>query len=187
VVIVLASAVLPARAADWDAGLQLHRVSPLNTSNSDRIEAGSEDRWAVSGVLGLAPTTWLRLEAELGWRRSELHGFNRPPRIDSADGNVQLWYGMANAWLGVPERLLPWAQPYAGGGIGGGYQVIDGVSASAIAKTDLDDRAAKLGWQLGGGVRVPVATSLVVDLGARWFDIGDVEQLGVMLGLAYRW
>lgn len=151
---------------------------PLNTGQSDRIEADSKNKPAVSVAYGITSPSWARAEAELAWRWSGLHGYNHGRHNESVTGDAHVVALIGNVWLQPPveERILP----YAGGGLGPGLQIRDG--RSSITRTNLDQVSAVLAWQAGAGLRVRITERFSADLGVRYFDAGDVVQRQLLAG-----
>ena len=173
-------ALLAACAAPQHIGVLGGIGDPLNTSQDDRIEADSADKPAASVAYGITPPWWLRAEAELGWRRSGLHGHNHGQHEESVTGDAHVLALTGNAWFQPPFdwRIVP----YAGGGVGPALQVREG--RSSITRRDLDQISAVFAWQLGAGLRIGISDRLSADLGVRYFEGGDVEQQLIMAGFA---
>ena len=81
------------------------------------------------------------------------------------------WSAMANVWrdFSVVGNL----DIYAGGGIGaGGYRSVASTTPPIDAFT-ADNRVSAFAWQAGGGLIYDVSDHMAVDLGYRFFSIGD--------------
>lgn len=155
---------------------------PTNTEQSDAVEAGSEAGPGFSIVAGAEPYRLLRLEAEAGWAKQNLHGCN-PDRCAgwySSDGDQQAWSLTLNGWLQTPRlwRL----QPYAGGGAGPAYVVNDGRASDG---TRVNGKGAELAWQLGAGLRLQLPGQAFLDFGWRRFAAGDLAQHRALVGLGW--
>jgi opacity protein-like surface antigen len=84
----------------------------------------------------------------------------------AAEGKVQTWALMANAWLDIGNSST--FTPYVGGGIGYAISKFDG----GAVYSGVDGSFA---WQLGAGVNIAVSDTTSLGLGYRYFDAGDVE------------
>ena len=81
------------------------------------------------------------------------------------------WSAMANIWRDF--SVIGGLDIYAGGGIGaGGYR---SVVSTELPVPDLnaDNRVSTFAWQAGGGLIYDVSDHMAVDLGYRFFSIGD--------------
>ena len=81
------------------------------------------------------------------------------------------WSAMANIWRDF--SVIGDLDIYAGGGIGaGGYRSVASTTPAVPAFT-ADNRVSAFAWQAGGGLIYDVSDHLAVDLGYRFFSIGD--------------
>jgi opacity protein-like surface antigen len=81
------------------------------------------------------------------------------------------WSAMANIWRDF--SVIGDLDMYAGGGIGaGGYRSVSSTTPAVPAFT-ADNRVSAFAWQAGGGLIYDVSDHLAVDLGYRFFSIGD--------------
>ena len=81
------------------------------------------------------------------------------------------WSAMANIWRDF--SVIGDLDIYAGGGIGaGGYRSVSSTTPAVPAFT-ADNRVSAFAWQAGGGLIYDVSDHLAVDLGYRFFSIGD--------------
>lgn len=152
-------------------GLNALGTLPANT-DQDELEGRAAVSPGASIVVGREGL--VRPEFELGWRQWQIHGYSE----QSADGDVNDVYGMANLWLSPPVAPVL----YAGGGVGASYQRVDGSNGSQDHQ-QRQGSGVELAWQVGGGVRVPVR-GLTLDVGYRRWTAGATEQHTALLGVS---
>jgi len=81
------------------------------------------------------------------------------------------WSAMANIWRDF--SVIGDLDMYAGGGIGaGGYRSVVSTTP-AVPAVNADNRVSAFAWQAGGGLIYDVSDHMAVDLGYRFFSIGD--------------
>ena len=81
------------------------------------------------------------------------------------------WSAMANIWRDF--SVIGDLDMYAGGGIGaGGYRSVASTTPAVPAFT-ADNRVSAFAWQAGGGLIYDVSDYMAIDLGYRFFSIGD--------------
>ena len=81
------------------------------------------------------------------------------------------WSAMANIWRDF--SVIGDLDIYAGGGIGaGGYRSVASTTPAVPAFT-ADNRVSAFAWQAGGGLIYDVSDYMAIDLGYRFFSIGD--------------
>ena len=136
-----------------------------DTSNSDQLEADSA--WGALGGLAAGVEGRLgRLELELAYRASKIHGFNRPDGYTresdgvrgtrlSGDGNtLHTTSAMVNVWPGTALGARFYI--YAGGGLGIAYLIA------------LDDHALTPAGQIGAGLELKATGHVSLGLGYRY-------------------
>jgi opacity protein-like surface antigen len=141
----------------------------------------NESLFTAGGTLGLS------FDRSFGGFRVEIEGRGRDQILSSAElpgvGDVSTratdnWSTLVNGWLDldVTDRL----SIYGGGGIGGGgYRTVTTGNAVGfdIAGTQAGSAFA---WQAGGGVYYAVTDRFAIDLGYRFFAIGDLPGSAVI-------
>ncbi len=81
------------------------------------------------------------------------------------------WSAMANIWRDF--SVIGNLDMYAGGGIGaGGYRSV-AFTTPPLPQFSADNRVSAFAWQAGGGLIYDVSDHMAVDLGYRFFSIGD--------------
>jgi opacity protein-like surface antigen len=81
------------------------------------------------------------------------------------------WSAMANIWRDF--SVIGNLDMYAGGGIGaGGYRSVASTTPT-LPQFSADNRVSAFAWQAGGGLIYDVSDHMAVDLGYRFFSIGD--------------
>ena len=125
-------------------------------------------------------TVGMRSFRENGALRMEFEGRGRDVVGFTLDGGAGTnastfakngWSAMANVWrdFSVVGNL----DIYAGGGIGaGGYRSVASTTP-AVPAFSADNRVSAFAWQAGGGLIYDVSDHMAVDLGYRFFSIGD--------------
>ena len=95
------------------------------------------------------------------------------------------WSTMVNVWRDY--EVVGEFDVYAGGGIGaGGYRSVINVGFTGLPPTTTsNDNVSNFAWQAGGGLIYNVSNRLAVDLGYRFFSIGDVTATGLSAGTPY--
>jgi opacity protein-like surface antigen len=113
-------------------------------------DASAGDAKAFGGLaLRAAVLPFLKVEGGVGYRQDSFAG---------GDVKVRQWPVTASLWL------APLPMVYAGGGIGWYRTTVDYPSTSPIK----DSTTMKTGVHLGGGVDVPIAPQLGLDLNGRY-------------------
>jgi opacity protein-like surface antigen len=84
---------------------------------------------------------------------------------------------MASAYFDLPFAL-GLAKPYLGGGIGYGRNKMDPIRWSDGTTSGVLPGGSSSGvvWQLSGGVEIPVAQKVTLELGYRYSDLGKIKK-----------
>ena len=145
------------------------------TRSVDTDEAKSDVGLAIRGTF--VPSV-LDVELKGQYRKQE--------RFDGAL-KERMWPVTASVWL-TPLRVL-----YAGGGVGWYHTTLDYSAPSTLP----DETHQQFGVHAGGGVRIPIASSVAFDLNGRYVWLEDQETAQIpqkfnpdfwdmSLGLAFR-
>ena len=110
----------------------------------------SNERAQVSGGLALRGSFLPLLKSEVGiaYRREALND----------NLHVRMWPVTASLWLQPIPAL------YAGGGVGWYHTTLDYAEALPLQ----DETRQEFGMHVGGGLRVPIASALALDLSGRY-------------------
>ena len=182
----------PAAARDRSAyvGLEVGALFVTDTDvNLDFVEGSSafriDHKLGVDGdLIAGYDFGMFRLEAELGYKRSEHKRYIELQDTISAAGRSSVYSGMVNAMvdLGHDEGF----QFYAG--LGAGYaQVIHSLREDgSSSRLKLKDRG--FAWQAIAGVRYPASQYFDIGLKYRYFDAGNLHDTdsGVVIDSEYR-
>ena len=95
------------------------------------------------------------------------------------------WSTMVNVWRDY--EVVGDFDVYAGGGIGaGGYRSVINAGFTGLPPTiTSNDNVSEFAWQAGGGLIYNVSNRMAVDLGYRFFSIGDVTATGLNGGTPF--
>ena len=125
-------------------------------------------------------TVGMRSFRENGALRMEFEGRGRDVVGFALDGPASTnlstfakngWSAMANVWRDF--SVIGDLDIYAGGGIGaGGYRSVVS-TVPAVPDINADNRISTFAWQAGGGLIYDVSDHMALDLGYRFFSIGD--------------
>ena len=112
---------------------------------------------------------------------STLEEGGRSAAIAARDG----WSTMVNVWRDY--EIVGNFDLYAGGGIGaGGYRSVINAGFTGLPPTiTSNDNVSEFAWQAGGGLIYNVSNRLAVDLGYRFFSIGDMTATGLSAGVPF--
>ena len=168
----------PAAARDRSAyvGLEVGALFVTDTDvNLDFVEGS--DAFQINHKMGVDGDLiagydfgMFRMEAELGYKRSEHDKYVDTQSSTDAGGRSSVYSLMANAMidLGQDEGF----QFYAGGGVGYA-QVIHSLRAGS-SNYHLKDRG--FAWQAIAGVRYPASQYFDIGLKYRYFDAGNLHD-----------
>lgn len=143
-----------------------------------------QDGWGASGVLGFVLTNAVRMELEGGYRTNDLESVTvvrntldplTQGQSFQAEGHVDLGLAMVNVFYDLHFGGLPFL-PWVGAGVGGAnvsYEVFYdyGDPVSPVLAKDTDWQFA---YQLMTGVTFPVAKSVSISAGYRYFETEDM-------------
>lgn len=155
-------------------------TTTANTSFTDAGERGTLDYdlgTPVGGglILGWQYSDTLRSEVELSLSDASVSGTTRDtvltaPATETADGDVQITYVMANGWLDVPVGGL--LNPYVGGGLGVAHVSGDVTQGGGGMVLGSDSALAA---QVGAGLRFPTGFGGAIDIGYRYKTVTGAE------------
>jgi hypothetical protein len=138
----LLAATLPAPAQAWEI------IPSLGVTKS--TDDNAEDAKAFGGLALRAPLLpFLKAEGAIGYRQDSFAG---------GDVKMRQWPVTASLWL------APLPSVYAGGGLGWYRTTLDYAEALPIE----DSTDMNMGVHLGGGVGMPIAPKLGLDLNGRY-------------------
>ena len=138
----------------------------------------NQSLFSAGGTLGMRSLrengAW-RFEFE-GRGRDQISGTVTIPQFDPATLNVEAvngWSAMVNIWRDY--NVVGDVDIYAGAGIGaGGYRAkILGETVPTVTFINGNDNVSNFAWQAGGGVIYNATNRFALDLGYRFFSIGD--------------
>ena len=147
-------------------------AGPAALSGDVEFDSG----YTLSGAIGYAYPSGLRLEGELSYRNNDL---DQSEGV-GLDGDVTATAVLANLWYDF-KTGGKW-KPYIGGGLGFA-QVnldLDGVEGISIG---FDDNDWVFAYQLGAGVAFPISSKTMLSVDYRYFATSDPEfkDLGVKI------
>lgn len=127
---------------------------------------------SFAGALGLRVSRYMRVEAELGYNKTDLDridfanagSFELGGEISGLTTMINLYYDFDVTWP---------LKPYVGAGIGYGWYDADIDDVSGLA-VDVSDSASGLTWQVGGGMRYQLGSLVALDGGYRYVDSSDL-------------
>lgn len=91
------------------------------------------------------------------------------------------WSTMVNVWRDY--KVIGDFNLYAGGGIGaGGYRSVVTGFTGPIPLIESNENVSSFAWQAGGGLIYDVSNRMAIDLGYRFFALGD-NQANIRVGL----
>ena len=97
--------------------------------------------------------------------------------FDSTTAARDGWSTMVNIWRDY--SIVKDIDVYAGGGIGaGGYRSVTNSMIGGQPANSVNDNVANFAWQAGGGLIYNVSNRMALDLGYRFFSIGDSTATG---------
>ncbi len=125
--------------------------------------------------LGFKVLPFIRTDVTLTYRTGYEIDSDRVVAGVNAQGDVDSWTGMLNAYFDFPE--IGRFQPYVGAGVGVSYNDADSVNVGAIR---LDgDTSTDFAWQAGFGTGISIVPGVALDLGYRFVDLGEVKTRSV--------
>ena len=168
--------ILPSPAAWYlrgDLGYYRGRIDGAQSAPGFASPSSSALGDGLTGGLGLGLTTrWLRTDLTVDYAGLKYTGTVATP--DDTTAKVSAITALINGYL----DLGTWygLTPYVGAGAGmSSLRAYDYASAAAPPFTGgLSHTQLKFAWALMGGVGYAVAPNILVDLGYRYIDFGDV-------------
>jgi opacity protein-like surface antigen len=169
-----------------DAGItenQLaHNGAPMICGDPTCAAPGKMDELSSTYLVGLGIGTRVapQFRIDLTYTFRGLYDLNhtdqRTPNPQSFRAQVQSHVAMANAYYDVPFKLGPVA-PFVGGGIGYALNKTDELelTTSGSAATQMPGGATtQFAWQAMGGLSIELPRSMVLEIGYRYVDLGDI-------------
>lgn len=132
------------------------------------------DGWRVSGAAGWRFTRYLRVEAEVAWRGGAT--FTGTDGAFAVTGEARSLAGMVNGYLDIGPywgRMMP----YIGAGVGVARNSTDTFTyTGAIPGTREGATSTNPAWQVMIGAGFYLTEQIVLDVGYRHFDGGDLAM-----------
>lgn len=160
-------------------------VSTANNAFTDGGDTGTVDYDLDAQIAGGVVFGWqysasLRSEVELSLGDANVTGNTRDtaltaPSSETADGDIQITYVMANGWLDV--SLAGAINPYVGGGLGVAHVSGEARTGTGTLVLGSDNGLAA---QVGAGLRFPTALGGAIDIGYRYKTVtgAELDQTG---------
>ena len=193
----------PAPAADFggwylrgDIGFSNQKVKQLNPSFVDpgiSIASTQGLGFDTAGIFGLGAgyrfNSWFRADVTGEYRgNANLHGlqiinFNGAPAFtDEYHGSKSEWLMLANAYVDLGTWWC--ITPYIGGGVGGAFQRITGLTdvghnadgTGGFGLTSGDSGAWGLAWNVQAGLTYNVTRNFKVDFNWRFLELGSPQS-----------
>ena len=170
-------------------------VTESTLSNTWFVEAGFGCSWlrhAAVGSIKDAPvvvtTSGLRGEVMLGYHgRRDFHGVPPNPQfpLDPVFTGVTTVTLMGNLYYDF--RSFHGLTPYIGAGIGAAFHDMDQVTFHDATLVNIlsPQRQTNFAWQLMAGVSREIGNGLLLDVGYRYVDLGDVSASSPAIGHAF--
>ncbi len=131
-----------------------------------------ETGYYVAGAVGYEFVDWVRLEAEVSYRGSDLDTTTLRGSTVFAGDNVTALAGMANVYL-QPRRWAPFV-PFFGFGVGVARVTFDGTFlAPNISAGGFRDDDTGFAWQLSGGIGYEIDEHWVLGVEYRYFGLPE--------------
>lgn len=158
----------------------------ISTGNDINMTFETDDningRAAVGSDLGV-----LRVEVEVGMASMDVNSYDsrNPPNISrTADGTIGLYTAMANAFWDI-DAGMGGLTPFLGVGIGAVQAELEMSGPRPTAPNGpvvslIDNDQVNLGWQLMGGVSMPVFGNLELTAQYRFFDAGTMDTIDTL-------
>ena len=176
----------------FSAGAAIMDDSTLTDTFGDSAEASYSTGLSLSGVVGYAFTSGLRLEGEVNYRQADMDKLSAGGASADISCDVSSVAVMANAYYDF--RNSSSFTPYLGFGVG--FANIDagkGTGGGFLLWESDDDTV--FAYQLAVGAGIDLSRQLTLDLGYRYFTTQDPEfelvkadysSHNLMVGLRYR-
>lgn len=150
-----------------NAGQAQTTTLDLDTGLSFGLAAG----WLVGDVL--------RPELQVRFQGRDFDATDTSPGGIDLTGRVSTTTLMTNVWLELNSVLgfdRSSFHPYAGGGLGLSWNDIDDIEVVPGNDRLGGDGSSNFAWQMGVGFGYGITDHLVLDVGYRYLDLGDVES-----------
>lgn len=164
----------PSPETDTDPG------SPIASLGPDTINGTLGTGVMFDMGVGFRAFSFLRLEATIGYIPSlSIKGTFGSNGASTTQGSVGALVGLAAANLDVAALTGPLPgglQPFVLGGIGFANvtnSAEDDFFNGAYRNTISGSTQTNVAWTVGGGVGIPVAERLTLDVTYRWLDLGE--------------
>lgn len=163
--------------APQDSDATISEFNPVSV-RSVRVEY---DPGITSGGTGGYDFGYLRLEGEMSYKRGEINSVNDQTsgeRYVNADGDVQLFATMANAFFDVHNGSP--ITPYLGGGLGYARVKLSNTRAVSSSTGDVNDHVLRSGeegafaYQVGAGLEAELSRRVSLDIGYRYFGTSRI-------------
>lgn len=149
------------------------------TNASFAYTAPLDSGYAFGGAVGVIVNPNLRVELELNYSSQDFVNTYRSAFFTGQNptGSLDVTTMTVNAWF---NANLGQFQPYIGGGIGWGW--VDGdLTVTNGSGAQFNGSDSGLAMMLGGGIRMPVASNVELDVGYRARRVFDIN-LGSAIG-----
>ena len=150
---------------------ELHFVE----KNGGHVKTG--DAWTCDMGIGHWVTQNVRVDATIEYRSAfDVEGVADPDVIDSLsqDTNVQSFVGLFNAYWDIAN--YNGVTPYIGGGIGFAHNQIDDIFIAESGFVTQGGETTEFAWALMAGLAFDISPDLILDVGYRYIDLGDVKS-----------
>ncbi|MDP4822601.1 MAG: porin family protein, partial [Aestuariivirgaceae bacterium] len=140
--------------------------------DEENVTLSLDNGYSVSGGLGYNLGNGLRLEAEIGYMKSDTDTITLPDYAggisDDAPGDLSGTYGMASVWYALDTGAI---RPFVGGGIG--IMKASADSGPYFGNKSLDDSDTAFAWQVGGGLEMDMSSNLQLVARYRYLATSD--------------
>jgi opacity protein-like surface antigen len=140
-------------------------------------EVELDDAPVFGGALGWK-FPWVRLEANVSYRKNDVDGVDAGGLGFDGSGDVSSLVGLVNAFIDL-DLDFP-VRPFVGGGIGAAYLDVDSGSGSPI---EIDDEAGAFAWNLAGGFGVDLAESVTLTASYRYLRLEGTDVSADLAGV----
>jgi opacity protein-like surface antigen len=125
----------------------------------------------VSGGVGWRFNPNLRADATISYRGGYTISETMPDGTSFASNGVYSWNIMANGYY---DFALTWGKPYVGAGVGWAQNRVDDTNWTNSGGIKHGGTWSGVAWTVMGGVGVPISSTLTLDLGVRYTDLGKI-------------
>lgn len=128
----------------------------------------------IAGVGGGIKTRWLRADVTIDYA-APLKYSGTAVTTDDVTAKVSGWSALFNGYIDIGKWYG--VSPYIGAGAGVGYMTVSDYSSTVAPPFGGGDQSQwNLNWAAMAGLGYAVTPSLVLDLGYRYLNFGDVES-----------